>query len=87
MRGLGRVRIKGGGRGFPGAIAHRVFGTGSGFHVGWRTAGGFSLFGFYFSVDFCWYWQGFHFAGGAGRWAIILWGLGAFLMFHSFLGS
>ena len=29
----------------------------------------------------------FHFAGGAGRWAIVLSGLDGFLMFPNFLGS
>ena len=30
-------------------------------------------------------WQSFHFSGGAGRWAIILWGLDTFLIFPNFL--
>ena len=31
--------------------------------------------------------SGFYFGGRAGRWAIILWGLGTFLIFPNFLRS
>ena len=64
------------------AMARGLFGTGSSFRVGWRTVGGLDLC---FSGFFRWYWQRFHFGGGAGRWAIVLWGLDTFLIFPNFL--
>ena len=42
-------------------------------------------FFFCFSGVFFYYWQSFHFGGGTGRWAIILWGLDIFLIFPNFL--
>ena len=41
-------------------------------------------FNFCFSMVFCWYW---HFGGGTGQWAIILWILDIFLIFPNFLRS
>ena len=64
--------IPGGGAGAS-AMAHRMFGSGSSFRVGWRTAGGLVLAGIWFG-------------GGTGRWAGILRGLGTFLVFPNFLG-
>ena len=64
------------------AVIRWVFGAGSGFCVG-RTVGGFN---YCFSWVFCWCWRGVPFGGeGGGRWAIILWGLGIFLIFRNFL--
>ena len=42
-------------------------------------------FNFYFSRVFFYYWQSFHFGVGAGCWAIILCGLGSFLIFPNVL--
>ena len=63
-------------------ILAAVFGTGSGFRVGWRTAGKFNFCfeEFFASISgiFILAWRG---GGGAGRGAIILWGLDTFLIF------
>ena len=67
------------------AMARRIFGAGSSFRVGWRTAGGGGGLDLCFSGFFRWYWRRFHFGGGAGRWAIVLWGLDTFLIFPNFL--
>ena len=58
------------------AIADGVFGTGSGFGVEWRTAERvyFLFFGGFVLV-----------LAGGWRWAIVLWGLGTFLIFPNFL--
>ena len=65
-------------------IIEMIFESGSSFHVEWRTAGGVY---FLFSRVFCYYWRSFGLAGGAGRWAMILWGLSTFLIFRNLLGS
>ena len=44
-------------------------------------------FNFCFSRAFCWYWLSCHFFGGSRCGAIILWGLGIFLIFPNFLRS
>ena len=62
-------------------IAHGVFGTSSGFGVG---KGLISVFqGFSASIGKAFILAGG--GGGAGRWAIILWGLDTFLIFPNFL--
>ena len=51
--------------------------------------GGGSLRGgvdFCFSGCFCQYWWYFRFGWGAGRWGIIIWGFGTFLMIPNSLG-
>ena len=53
------------------AIGCGILGAGSGFRVGWRAAEGGGLI-----AD-----------GGAGRWAMVLWSLGNFLIFPDFLRS
>ena len=65
-------------------MARGVFGAGSGFRVEWHTAVGvyFLSFGGFLLVL-----RGFYFGGGAGRWAILLWGLDTFLMFPNSQGS
>ena len=67
------------------AVGRGVFGAGSGFLVGQRTAGG--GLGCYFWEVFCYCWRGFHCCGEAGRWAIILWCSDTFLIFPNFLES
>ena len=67
------------------SMAHGVFGTGSCFRVEWRTAGG-SWVSVFRGVS-AGAGRGFHFRGGPGRWAVIPWGLGNFLIFPNFLGS
>ena len=62
---------------FP-AVGRGVSGAGSGFRVGWPTTGRVLLF---FLCLFA------SIGGGGGRWAIILWGSGTFLIFPSFLRS
>ena len=62
------------------AMARGIFGAGSSFRVGWRTAGGLwfplALGG-----------GSFHFGGRAGRCPTILWGLDTFLVSPNFLRS
>ena len=47
--------------------------------------GGREGFHFCFSRVFCKCWQDFQVGGGAGRWAIVLWGLYTLLKFPNFL--
>ena len=65
-------------------MARGVFGAGSGFRVEWHTAVAvyFLSFGGFLLVL-----RGFYFGGGAGRWAILPWGLDTFLMFPNSQGS
>ena len=42
---------------------------------------------FHFQGILCYYWQNFHFGGGTGYWAIILWNLDIFLIFANALRS
>ena len=69
-------------------ISYIIFGTNSSFHVEQRTAG--RVWSLYFGALLLVLAQ-FLFCrgegGGAGRWTIILWGLGTFLIFPNFLGS
>ena len=63
-------------------MARGVSGTGSGFRVGWRAAGGGGLLSiFQFLLASLSFWR------GAGRWATSPWGLDSFLIFTNFLGS
>ena len=67
------------------AIIRGIFGAGSGFRVGWHSAGEFS---FCFSRIFCYYWRDVYFwGGGAVHGAFILWGLDTFLLSPNFLRS
>ena len=61
-----------------------VFGTGCGFRVGWHTVGWGGLAAI-FRGGFAR--VGWVFIGGGrdGRWGIILWGLGTFLLLPNFL--
>ena len=78
-------RGRGGGRVGP-AMAHRVFEAGSGFHVGWRKNSGKVLI-FVSQELSSSIIKAFILAGGAGRWAIALWGLDTFVIFPNFLTS
>ena len=61
-------------------IIHKVYGTRSNSALRENS-------NFFFSRAFCQYWQNVCFGGGAGHWAIILWGSDTFLIFPNFLGS
>ena len=52
--------------------------------MGWRAAGGGLNFYWGFSAGIG---GAFILVGGAGRWAVVLWVLGTFLVFHNLLGS
>ena len=66
------------------AVVRGVFGAGSGVRGEWSAAGGVWVVNF---RGFLLAWAGFSFwgGGGAGHWAIILWGLDTFLIFPNSL--
>ena len=67
------------------SIAHGIFKAGSNFRVGWWTGGvSFLFFKGFLQVlaGFSGWWGG---GGGAGRWAIVQWGLYTLLKFPNFL--
>ena len=63
------------------SIAHGIFKAGSNFRLGWWTGG----VSFLFFKGFLQVLAGFSGWGGAGRWAIVLWGLYTLLKFPNFL--
>ena len=69
------------------AVARGVFRAASGFGVGWRAPGPEPAPGSFLLVlgSFLLVLVGLSFWRGAGRWAIILWSLGSFVIFSNLL--